>query len=89
MHLAVFFNRYMGAARTFYINKQHGGCTADIGWIAIFDDFYRSSLTCTYEENVAYPFFAYLPNNIGGNWQSGGMFDIITYLSFSHIVQVK
>jgi hypothetical protein len=73
MHLAVFFNRYMESARTFYINERHAGCAAVSGWIAIFDDFYRSNPTCTFEENVAYPFFAYLPNNIGGKWQSGGV----------------
>lgn len=77
MHLAVFINRAMGLARTFYISEIHDGCNGDRGWISIFDDFYRSLLVCTYEENVAYPFFAYLPNNIRGGWQSGGVFDII------------
>ncbi|XP_063425810.1 uncharacterized protein LOC134709575 [Mytilus trossulus] len=50
--------------RRFYINKNYGGCAVDVGWVAVFD----FDPGCTYGNGLQYPAFAYMPNNIMGQW---------------------
>ena len=72
--------------RRFYINKNYGGCAVDVGWIAVYD----SGPGCTYEHGLQYPAFAYMPNNIMGQWDLKSNYQYIktvffkTYNSTSH-----
>ncbi|XP_071164198.1 uncharacterized protein [Mytilus edulis] len=50
--------------RRFYINNNYNGCPFDMGWIAVFD----YGFTCSYDIGLQYPAFAYMTNNIMGQW---------------------
>lgn len=53
--------------RRFYINKSYDGCSDDYGWMVI----YEAGPRCDYENEMEYPYFAYMPNNIFERWEKG------------------
>jgi len=55
------------ASRRFYVNRSHNSCTGDYGWVTVLE----SGSLCRYDSNLAYPYFAYMPNNIFGHWETG------------------
>ncbi|XP_063963415.1 uncharacterized protein LOC129273234 [Lytechinus pictus] len=66
--------------RTFFINRNYGGCAADAGWIVISD--YGSSSGCTYDNYYSKPFFIYSAASTYQTWQSGsrGFPDTVAFL---------
>ena len=57
----------VSASRRFYINISNNLCTGEYGWVAVLE----SGSVCSYDSNLAYPYFAYMPNNIVGHWETG------------------
>ncbi|KAJ8311708.1 hypothetical protein KUTeg_011063 [Tegillarca granosa] len=54
-------------ARHFYINKQHGGCSNDLGWFMVIDAN-EVHQQCLYD-NQTYPAIFYSLQSSGTHWQ--------------------
>ncbi|XP_025104399.1 uncharacterized protein LOC112570229 [Pomacea canaliculata] len=54
--------------RNFYVNRGHGGCPVDIGWLSIKD----SGNHCPWETSHQIPAFVYSKSETMINWQGAG-----------------
>lgn len=66
----VFFYRWSSGTdqRHFYVNRGHGGCPVDIGWLSIKD----SGNHCPWETSHQIPAFVYSKSETMINWQGAG-----------------
>ncbi|XP_059149557.1 uncharacterized protein LOC131936540 [Physella acuta] len=55
-------------SRTFYINRNYGGCPADAGWFVVID---RANGKCGWEKFTTFPVFKYADSYNEENWTNG------------------
>ena len=57
---------YLSHLRRFYINKSHGGCPKDRGYMAVSDSKVQG---CQWDSHPIYPQFLYSKINSADNWE--------------------